>query len=140
VLALAVLPIWKPIDPMYGPEDVVRYAPRGVTETLLAEADPGDRLYASQKWGSWFELAVPELPIMVDTRIELFDGAVWTDYLRVINGLADWADILDEWEVQLVAVEADNEQLLPFINEHPGWELLFEDDEGVVYRRAQGAS
>ena len=40
LLGLVALPLWKPSDPLYGPADVVRYAPRGVTEVLLAEATP----------------------------------------------------------------------------------------------------
>ena len=137
VLALAVLPIWKPIDSLYGPEGVVRYAPRGVTETLLAQATADDRLFAEQKWASWFEMAVPDVPVMVDTRIELFDREIWGDYLHVQAGRADWADILDRWEITLIAAEAGNVQLRPFLDEHPAWELLHEDGEGAVYRRAQ---
>jgi len=140
VLALAVLPIWKPIDSLYGPEGLVRYAPRGVTETLLAEATADDRLFAEQKWASWFELAVPGVPVMVDTRIELFDGDTWGDYLHVQAGRADWADILDRWEVTLIAADAGNTQLRPFLDAHPAWELLHEDGEGAVYRRIGATS
>ena len=136
VLSIALLPIWKPIDPLYGPEGVVRYAPRGVTETLLAEAAPGEHLFSEQRWGSWFEQALPGVPVMVDTRIELYDRKVWADYLHVRGGRADWDDILDRWEVDLVALEAGNDQLRPFIEGDPRWDLLFEDGEGVVYRRA----
>jgi hypothetical protein len=73
VLALAVLPIGRESDRLYGPEGVLGDAPRGVTEALRAETSEGDRLYAPQGWGSWFELALPGVPVMVDTRIELFD-------------------------------------------------------------------
>ena len=135
VLGLVALPLWKPGDPLFGPADVVRHAPRGVTEALLAEATPDDRLFAEQKWGSWFEMAVPDVPVMVDTRIELFDRDVWADYLHVLGGRADWADILDRRGVTLVAVSAADEQLVPFIDADPGWELLQRDEESVLYRR-----
>ena len=59
----------------------------------------------------------------------------WGDYLHVVGGRADWADILDRRGVTLVAVSAADEQLVPFIDEHPGWELLHRDDESVLYRR-----
>lgn len=135
VLALVALPIWRPIDAVYGPEGVVRYAPRGVTEALVAEARPGEHLFAEQKWGSWFEQALPGVPVMVDTRIELFDEEVWGDYLHVQSGRADWAEILDRWDVSLVAILADNGQLRPFLEADPRWELRFADGEGAVYRR-----
>lgn len=139
-LGLAVLPIWRPLDPLYGPEGIVQLAPRGVTEVLLAEATTSDNLYADQRWGSWFEQAVPGVPVMVDSRIELFDRDVWGDYLHVLDGRADWAEILDRWEVTLVAISADNDQLRPFIDEHPSWTRLFADAEGVLYRRLEGGA
>jgi len=139
VLTLVVVPFWRPSQPLYGPEGMVLHAPSGVTEVLLAEADSSDRLYATQRWASWFELAVPGVPVMVDTRIELFDSEVWSDYLDVADGRADWAEILDRWGVTLVAIEAENQDLRPFIEDHGAWEQLHEDDEGVVYRRAAAA-
>jgi hypothetical protein len=135
ILVLLFLPVWKPADPLYGPEGVVADAPRGVTETLRREATPGERLYAEQRWGSWFEQALPELPVMVDTRIELFDADTWADYLHVKAGRADWASILDGWDVSLVAIAASDDQLRPFLAASPEWELRFADDEGAAYRR-----
>jgi hypothetical protein len=135
ILVLLFLPVWKPADPLYGPEGMVADAPRGVTETLRREATPGERLYAEQRWGSWFEQTLPDLPVMVDTRIELFDADTWADYLHVKAGRADWASILDRWDVSLVAIAATDDQLRPFLAASPGWELRFADDEGAAYRR-----
>ena len=136
VLALAVVPVYKPSDPLYGPEGVVQQAPRGVTEALAAATGPDDRLYADQAWGSWFEYALPDVPVMVDTRIELFDDETWADYLHVAAARSDWAETLERRGVTVVAVAAGNEDLVPFITAHPDWDLLYEDEEGVVYRRA----
>ena len=47
---------------------------------------------------------------------------------------SDWADILDRWGVTVVAVAADAEDLLPFMEAHPQWKLLHEDEEGAVYQ------
>jgi len=136
VLAFLVVPFYRPSDPLYGPEGIVQEAPRGVTQTLLATVGPDDRLFAEQRWGSWFEYAVPMVPVMVDTRIELFDEDVWSDYLDVAGGRADWAEILERRGVTVVAIAADNEDLAPFIAADPAWALLHEDDEGAVYQRA----
>jgi hypothetical protein len=137
VLTLAVVPFYRPSDPLYGPEGVVQHAPRGVTEALAATAGPDDRLYAAQRWGSWLEFALPGVPVMVDTRIELFESDVWKDYLDIAAGRADWSEILERWGVTLVALETLNEDLIPFIGADADWELLHEDDEGVVYRRVE---
>lgn len=137
VLALAVVPIYKPSDALYGPEGVVQQAPRGVTEALASATGPDDRLFAEQAWGSWFEYALPDVPVMVDTRIELFEDETWSDYLAVMAGRSDWAEILERRGVTIVAVAAGNEDLLAFIAAHSGWHLLHEDDEGAVYQRAE---
>ncbi len=134
VLVVLALPIWRPGDALYGAQGVIRDAPRGVTEALLADATPGDRLLAEQSWGSWLEFAVPGVPLMVDSRIELFDQDVWADYLHAINGRADWPEILDRRGVTLVATAAST-QLRPFVAADPGWRLIYEDEEGAVFRR-----
>jgi hypothetical protein len=137
LLGLVALPIWRPSHPLYGPEGMLRNAPRGVTETLLAEVPAGERVLAEQVWGSWLELAVPEVSVMVDSRIELFDVATWADYVHVVNGRADWPAILDRWGVTVIALSTDGAaQLRPFLGAETGWVLLHEDEAGVVYTRS----
>ena len=52
--------------------------------------EPGDRLFNPQPWGSWFEFAVPDLPVAIDSRIELFPAQVWDDYAAVVGGREGW--------------------------------------------------
>ena len=56
---VALLPVWRSGDPLYGPSGLLTDAPRGITDTLLATARPGDRIWNAQRWGSWLEYAVP---------------------------------------------------------------------------------
>lgn len=138
--AIMVLPIWRGGDALYGPEGVVGDAPRGVTEATRAAMIADDRLFVSQRWSSWFELAIPDLPVMVDYRIELFPNDVWGDYIHVSGGRADWADILDRWDVSLVTASLlEQGQLLPFLRVSDDWDLVFEDDDGAVFRRVAAA-
>jgi hypothetical protein len=140
VFAIMVLPIWRGGDALYGPEGVVGDAPRGVTEATRAEMIEGDRLFVSQRWSSWIELAIPGLPLMVDYRIELFPTEVWGDYIHVSGGRADWSEILDSWDVSLVTASVTEQgQLLPFLRDDDSWNLVFEDEEGAVFRRVADA-
>ena len=59
---------------------------------------PGDRVLVPQRWASWFEFALPDLPVAVDSRIELFPTEVWADYLAVARGGDGWEDVLAAWE------------------------------------------
>lgn len=134
LLFLVALPFWRTGDALFGPDGMVRDAPRAVTEALLAEATPEDRLFAEQTWGSWLEFAVPGVPIMVDSRIEVYDEAIWSDYLAAIGGRADWPEILDRWEVTYLAL-MPRTPLRTFVAQTPGWVLVAEDAEGSLYRR-----
>ncbi len=73
VVGVVLLPVWRPIEPgLDAPQGVVGNAPPGITAELQDRARPGDRLFNPQAWGSWFEFALPDLPVGIDSRIELF--------------------------------------------------------------------
>ena len=67
-------------------------------------AQPGDRVFNPQPWGSWFEFALPDLPVAIDSRIELFPASVWDAYEGVIAGVDGWQEQLDAWDVAFVVV------------------------------------
>ena len=73
-----------------------------LTDAVREAAAPGDRLLVPQPWASWFEFATPDLPVAVDSRIELFPNDVWADYLTVTQGGDGWEDVLAAWAPTLV--------------------------------------
>ena len=104
---IALLPIWRPIDPdLDAPAGVVGMAPPGITTALRETAVAGDRLFNPQPWGSWFEFALPDLPVAIDSRIELFPAATWDAYENVVAGGDGWAEQLADWGVTMIVVEA----------------------------------
>ena len=133
VAGVVALPIWRPVDPATGaPEGVLREAPPGITTAVRAQVRPGARLYNPQPWGSWFEFAVPDLPVAIDSRIELFPAQVWTDYLDVLAGREGWSAILDRWAVT-VAVVDDRDGDLAKRLASAGWTRTYDDEDGAVF-------
>ena len=60
VAGIALLPVWRPIEPRTGvPAGVLADAPPGITEALRSAVTAGDRIFNPQRWGSWIEYAVP---------------------------------------------------------------------------------
>jgi hypothetical protein len=109
-------------------------APLALTAHLKRLAVPGTRLFNSQQWGSWFELAVPGRPVFVDSRIELFPKRVWEDYLSISNGREGWQAILERWHVRMVVLsERRQADLIPLIRREPGWRLAYRDKEGAIF-------
>ena len=111
-------------------------APPGLTAAAQAHLQPGTRTLVHQPWGSWFEFALPDIPVFVDSRIEIIPADVWHDYGEVGFSGAQWKDVLDRWDVQAIVASADWE-LLPVL-EAPGsgWRLVYQDDDGALFVRA----
>lgn len=130
---VAVLPVWRPVDPAMGaPANVLRDAPPGITAALHDLAGPGARLFNPQPWGSWFEFAAPDLPVAIDSRIELFPAEVWADYADVVAGREGWSAILGSWGVTIAVVD-DRDGDLATRLESAGWLRTYEDDDGAVF-------
>ncbi len=102
------LPLWQPVDPRTGaPEGLLTDAPPGLTQAVRDTASAGAHVFQPQPWGSWFEYAVPEVLVAIDSRIELFPPEVWDQYEQVVAGVEGWDEQLATWGVELVVVEAE---------------------------------
>ncbi len=80
---ILALPFWRAASPADGPLPLLADAPTEITQALQARVTSADRIFVPQSLGSWFELALPGVPVFVDSRIELFAAEVWDDYLTV---------------------------------------------------------
>lgn len=132
-VCVALLPVWRATDPdLRAPDGVVGNAPPGITTALRGIAAPGDRLFNPQPWGSWFEFALPDLPVAIDSRIEVFPPEVWTEFGAVTGGVEGWQDVLDRWAVTIVVVPADDHEFAQRLRD-AGWRASFEDEDGIVF-------
>jgi hypothetical protein len=135
LVCVGLLPTWRALDPdLHAPAGVVGNAPPGITASLREIAGPGDRLFNPQPWGSWFEFTLPDLPVAIDSRIEVFAADVWKDYETVTGGGDGWEAILDRWQVTIVVVPATNDAFARRL-QAAGWQAAHEDGDGTVFVR-----
>ena len=136
-LALFFAPWWRSTPPAGGDPGLLTAAPPGITRALAGIVQPGDRIFDAQSWGSWLEFQYRQEHVAVDSRIELFPEHVWDRYLDVSEGRANWHQVLDDWNVDIV-VASENQQgkLLPFIRKDPTWRIAYQDDVGAIFTRA----
>ena len=130
VLAIVVLlPWWRGSSA----DEHLEAAPPGIT-SALDELPSGSTIFSYQPWGSWFIFALPDMPIFVDSRIEIVPDAIWQDYFQVAFAKAKWRDVLDEWEPDAVVERGDEwQEIIQLMRAEPSWEVLYEDDDGVVF-------
>jgi hypothetical protein len=134
---VALLPAWRPLDPGTGaPTGVLTHAPPGVTAALRDAAAPGDHVFNLQAWGSWFEYALPSLPVAIDSRIELFPPETWDAYEAVGAGVDGWEAQLRAWDVRFVAAGPDQvafrDRLLA-----AGWRERYTGTDGFLLSRPE---
>jgi hypothetical protein len=135
LVGILALPLWRPLDRGLGaPILVVGTAPSGITGALRNLVRPGDRIYAPQPWGSWFEFAFPQATVAVDSRIELFPESVWWTVDRIATGAPGWLNSVTAWGVRIVAAPADQTDTVARL-EAAGWDIAFSDDDGSLLIR-----
>jgi hypothetical protein len=132
---LALLPIWRPVEPGTGiPVGVLTDAPPGITAALRDVIHPGDRIFNPQPWGSWFEFELPDTLVAIDSRIEMFPSDDWADYGRVAAGVEGWQAILDRWGVTFVVIEGTDAAFTDRL-ETAGWSQVVAGETGSIWRR-----
>lgn len=135
VLVLAMflaLPANRPAVPgAIVAEDWVAPAPAGITASLRDLATPGARVLNPQTWGSWFEYALPQLHVAVDSRIEMFKPDVWSTYESIVAGQDGWERRMAEWGVTHVVVDTDEAAFRDRLV-GAGWEVAYEDADGAL--------
>ena len=76
------------------------------------------------------------LPSMVNLHVHLIPEEVWSDYLRISAGSADWINLLDEYGINLVTIDNRSQALLlKRMRESTDWQGLYEDRQSVVLTR-----
>jgi hypothetical protein len=140
LLALAVIgsvirwvPYTGPAMPTGGR---LAFAPVGITRELQRSLGPGEVVFNAQKWGSWLEFEFPRSPVIVDSLIEVIPESVWWKYYAVSSGAEGWQATLDAWDVDVAVLARDQQgPLIPKVRADPGWRLVYEDAEGLIFRR-----
>jgi len=140
VLAVAILGSviqWVPYTGRAMPEGGrLAFAPVGITRELYRILRPGELMFNAQEWGSWLEFEFPHNPVVVDSRIEVPPQSVWSQYIAVSTGVQGWQATLDSWHVDVAVLARDQQSyLIPKMKADPGWQLVYEDAEGLIFRR-----
>jgi hypothetical protein len=140
VLALAIVGLmirWAPYTGPAVPEGGrLSFAPVGITRELHRILRPGELMFNAQQWGSWLEFEFRQNLVVVDSLVEVTPENVWWKYYSVSAGVEGWQATLDSWDVDVAVLARDQQQdLIPRIEADPGWRLVYEDTEGLIFRR-----
>ncbi len=109
-----------------------------VAAYLPARAEPG-RIFCRFEWGEYLGWAlVPRYTVFMDGRIEIYTDQVWQQYSALTCGRTDWAEILDQYRVDYLLLDAGYHArtgLLPQVERSTAWERVFQAGDAVLYER-----
>jgi hypothetical protein len=114
--------------------------PIQVAEYIESEQPEGP-MFNSYNWGGYLMFALPEYPVYVDGRTDLYKDEFLLRYLKTATGGDDWRETLDEDGINLVVIEQGS-GLARALSEDQDWTLIYpndkyEDENRVIYSRNQ---
>lgn len=100
----------------------------------IEEHYPDSKVFNSYTWGGYMMWAMPDHPVFVDGRTDLYGDEIIGEWISVVQGDEGWQDILDKWGVDLVFIEPEQPvaKLMPFTSK---WNEVYRDDLSVVFVR-----
>ncbi|RME51142.1 MAG: hypothetical protein D6796_01580, partial [Caldilineae bacterium] len=136
-LPLALLPgfrqrWWRDAPPVLSPD-----TPVAAAEWLAAHPELPGPMWNDLAFSSYLIYALPERPVWIDTRFELYPLAQWHRYRRIAEAAPDWSFLLEEEGISLVMLNpAVEENLRLALENAPGWQKVYQDGTAVIFIRA----
>ncbi len=99
------------------------------------------KVYHTEGAGSYLIWASPQVPVFIDTRIELYPAEQWQDYIDIGHALYNWEALLAKYQVNTLLLEpALHSELIAAASASPNWQRTYEDKQYVVFEQVQSNS
>lgn len=101
----------------------------------IEREQPPPPMFNSYNWGGYLMYTLPDYPVFVDGRTDLYgDDFLTNRYLKTATAAPGWSETLNEYGVNTVIVESGS-GLARALRGDPNWRLGYEDDLAVVFAR-----
>ncbi len=113
---------------------IAKQYPVAAVDYLENEGLDSSRGYNSYNWGGY--LIWRNVPVFVDGRADVYGDEFLFYYLKAFELQADWADPLDEFNVEYVLMERDS-LLGVLLASQADWEETYRDDVAQIFVRTR---
>ena len=110
--------------------------PTGAVQ-FLKETHPPGNLFNTYNQGGYLIWALPEYPVFIDARTDLYNDELIQVWLKVMRAQPGWEDILKEYGIGIILVEPD----APIVNvllESQNWKEGYRDKQVVIFLKTTG--
>lgn len=96
----------------------------------IKDQGQGFNLFNDYNWGGYLIYRLPESPVFVDGRTDLFGDEVLDDYVEVISGGGNWQGLLKEYDLDTLIIKPDSR--LKDLALAEGWQVLYQDQTSLI--------
>ncbi len=119
-----------------APSALSAQTPVAAAEWLSAHPDLPGPLWSELGFASYLVYALPERPVWIDTRFEVYPPQQWARYKAIDAAAWNWQELLDEEGVNLLVLSrAEEPELIAAALASPGWCLVHRDDVALILSR-----
>lgn len=90
------------------------------------------RLYNDYNWGGYLIYHLPEVPVFVDGRTDLFGDEILNDYLAILQAEENWEELLNKYDLNTLLIR--NDSSLSRFAMLQGWTEVYGDEFAVILR------
>jgi hypothetical protein len=133
IIAVLSLPWLRPYSPLPQWQAYVSPDTPVKATAFLRSLPLPRRVFHSDAYGSYMIWAAPQIPVFIDTRIDLYPMAQWSDYLALSGARYDWKEILERYRIDTLFLDRETQQpLIDAASRDPRWERRYEDERSVI--------
>jgi hypothetical protein len=88
-------------------------------------------MFNSYNWGGYLMLHLPQYPVFIDGRTDIYGDFLFTYYEAMMAG-DNWQQILDRYGIRFVLIEAASPLALT-LQQDTAWQEAYRDDVAVIY-------
>jgi hypothetical protein len=116
------------------PRQEIVSVPVAAVEYLKEKQIEGNTFTDPNIWGDYLIWALPENPVYIDGRIDMYGDQFVKEYLDLIWGITDWRGLFGRYSVR-VAIVRPKSPLNRQLKESTDWQQVFEDSMAVVFTK-----
>ncbi len=98
---------------------------------FIKQTKPPGRLFNSYNWGGYLIWNLPEYPVFIDGRTDLYNDEIIDEWVKVVKGENGWEETLERWEAKVILTEPGMRVTSMLKGE--GWVMEYEDKMAQVW-------
>ncbi len=105
---------------------------------LVGHPDLPDPLWADLAFSSYLFYALPERPVWIDTRFEVYPPEHWERYKAISAANWNWEKLLDAEGINsLLLSRSEQSELILAVDFSGGWDEVYSDEMSIIFMRSE---